>query len=156
MTKARIALAVMICAIGPAAALEHTEAATSQHIGHHAQASVHRVASAAAAPSAGNWSPGNCGREPAAPVVDASTVDRYNSSVDQVTAYEKAARSYNACVSKEATAEQTAISNTARSRIDQVQAISSGVQKRIAANFTSLTTALRNASPKLQSKSGKN
>lgn len=155
MTKARIALAAMICAIGPAAALGRTEAATAQHVAHHASKSVHPVASATAGPGAGGWSPGNCGREPAAPVVDTSTIDRYNASVDQVTSYEKAARSYNACVSKEATAEQTAISNAARSRIDSIQAVSAGVQRRIAANFTSLTAALRDASPKLQGKSGK-
>ncbi|MGI4748775.1 MAG: hypothetical protein ACRYGI_17820 [Janthinobacterium lividum] len=156
MTKARIALAAMICAVGPAAALGRTEAATSQHVVHHVPKSVHTVGSATAGPATGGWSPGNCGREPPAPVVDTSTIDRYNASVDQVTTYEKTARSYNACVSREATAEQTAISNTARSRIDSIQAVSAGVQKRIAANFTSLTSALRDASPKLQGKSGRN
>jgi hypothetical protein len=155
MTKARIALVVVICGVGPAAALGRPEAATSQRVVRHASKAVRPVASTTAGAAAGSWSPGNCGREPAAPVVDTSTIERYNASVDQVTAYEKAARSYNACVSKEATAEQTSISNNARSRIDSIQSVSAGVQKRIAANFTSLTGALRDAGAKLQGKPGK-
>ncbi len=106
-------------------------------------------AMAAVAPG-GGWSAAQCGREPAAPAVDTTTIDRYNASVDRVTAYERAARSYNACVSKAATTEQTAISNEARTRIDAIQAVSSGVQKRIAANFGALTEALRAGTPKLQ------
>ena len=106
-------------------------------------------ARAASGPGAG-WSAAQCGREPAAPTVDTTTIDRYNASVDRVTAYERAARSYNGCVSKAATAEQTAISNDARVRIDAVQGVSSGVQKRIAANFSALTGALRAGAPKLQ------
>ena len=104
----------------------------------------------ATAPAATAWSPSQCGREPAAPAVDTSTVDRYNASVDRVTIYEKLARSYNACVSKSASAQQTAISNDARTRIDAIQAVSGGVQKRIATNFTALTTALRAGAPRLQ------
>lgn len=104
---------------------------------------------AAGGPGTG-WSAAQCGREPAAPVVDTTTVDRYNSSVDRVTAYERAARSYNACVSRAATTEQTAISNDARLRIDAIQAVSGGVQKRIAANFAALTGAFRAGTPKLQ------
>ena len=102
---------------------------------------------AAAAPGAG-WSAAQCGREPAAPAVDTTTIDRYNASIDRVAAYERAARSYNACVARTATAEQTAISNEARARIDAIQAVSAGVQKRIAANFGALTAALRAGVPK--------
>ena len=98
---------------------------------------------------AGGWA-APCGREPAAPTVDTTTVDRYNASVDRVTAYEHAARSYNGCVSRSATTEQTAISNDARARIDAIQSVSGGVQKRIAANFASLTASLRAGVPKLQ------
>lgn len=117
---------------------------------------IHHSQAAALVPvSATAWTPAGCGREPPAPAVDTSTIDRYNASVDHVTVYEKAARSYNACVSKAAVAEQTAISNDARTRIDAIQAVSSGVQKRIAGNFTTLTTALRDAGPKLQASSGK-
>ncbi len=96
------------------------------------------------------WSAPQCGREPAAPAVDTSTVDRYNASVDRVTIYERQARAYNACVSKTASAQQTAISNDARARIDAIQAVRGDVQKRIATNFTSLTAALRAGAPRLQ------
>ncbi len=106
-------------------------------------------ATAAATPGSG-WTAASCGREPAAPVVDTTTIDRYNASVDRVAAYERMARSYNACVSKAATTEQTAISNEARTRIDAIQSVSGGVQKRIAANFAALTGALRAGAPKLQ------
>ena len=106
-------------------------------------------ARAATGPGTG-WNAAQCGREPAAPTVDATTVDRYNASVDRVTAYERAARSYNACVSRAATTEQTAISNEARLRIDAIQAVSSGVQKRIAASFSALTGALRAGTSRLQ------
>ncbi|MBE7209926.1 MAG: hypothetical protein INR65_02815 [Gluconacetobacter diazotrophicus] len=94
------------------------------------------------------WSATQCGREPVAPQVDTSTVSRFNASVDQVTAYDQAARNYNACVSRQATADQTAASNEARARIDAIQAVSSGVQKRIAANFVSLAKALKDGAPK--------
>lgn len=96
----------------------------------------------------GGWSAPQCGREPVAPQIDTSTVQRYNASVDQVTAYDQAARSYNACVSRQATAEQTTISNDARARIDAIQAGSSGVQKRIAGNFAALAEALRRGVPR--------
>ncbi len=105
--------------------------------------------SAAAAVGAG-WGAAQCGREPAAPAVDTTTIDRYNASIDRVAAYERAARSYNACVARTATTEQTAISNEARTRIDAIQAVSAGVQKRIAANFGALTAALRAGASRLQ------
>ncbi len=104
----------------------------------------------AASSSGAAWSAPQCGREPAAPGVDTSTVDRYNASVDRVTIYERQARAFNACVSKSASAQQTAISNDARARIDAIQAVRGDVQKRIATNFTSLTTALRAGAPRLQ------
>ncbi len=106
-------------------------------------------ATAAAGPGSG-WTAGQCGREPAAPAVDTATVDRYNASVDRVAAYGRAARSFDACVSRAAATEQTAISNEARTRIDAIQATSSAVQKRIAANFSALTATLRAGAPKLQ------
>ncbi len=105
--------------------------------------------SATAASGAG-WSAAQCGREPAAPAVDTTTIDRYNASIDRVAAYERAARGYNACVARAATTEQTAISNEARTRIDAIQAVSAGLQKRIAANFGALTAALRAGAPRLQ------
>ena len=105
------------------------------------------VPAMAAAGSGTGWSAAQCGREPAAPAIDTATVDRYNASVDRVAAYEPAARSYDACVSK---AAHTAISNDARARIDATQAVSAGVRQRLAANFAALTGALRAGTPKPQ------
>ena len=150
MIKACIVPLAMSCILGAAGA----EAQTHPRPAHHAAGPAH-AAVPAPTPAAAGWTPAGCGREPVAPTVDTSTIDRYNASVDHVTAYEKAARTYNTCVSKAATLEQTAISNDARTRIDAIQAVSGGVQKRIAGNFAGLTTALRDASPKLQASSGK-
>ena len=47
------------------------------------------------------WVATGCGGEPRIPKIDMSTVQRYNISVDKVGAYEKAARVYNSCVSKQ-------------------------------------------------------
>ncbi len=96
------------------------------------------------------WTPAACGAEPAAPVVDVSSVEKYNASVDKVSAYEKAARAYNACVSKTALKEETAISNDARDQIAYVHEGSTAVQQRIGANFTQLTTALKAGGARLQ------
>lgn len=96
------------------------------------------------------WVPSACGAEPDAPVVDVSTVEKYNASVDKVSAYEKAARTYNACVSKTAVKEETAISNDARDKIAYIHDGSTTVQQRIGANFTQLTTALKAGGAKLQ------
>lgn len=96
------------------------------------------------------WVPSTCGAEPDAPAVDASSVEKYNASVDKVSAYEKAARTYNACVSKTAVKEETAISNEARDKIAHIHEGSSAVQQRISANFTQLTSALKAGGAKLQ------
>ncbi|MBB2205962.1 hypothetical protein [Gluconacetobacter takamatsuzukensis] len=89
------------------------------------------------------WSAPACGKEPAAPAVDSSSVAKYNASVDAVTAYEKAARTYNACVTTAAAREQAAISAQAKARIDQVQQGSVAVQQRISGHFTKLTADLK-------------
>lgn len=96
------------------------------------------------------WSAAGCGDEPSAPAVDVSTVQRYNASVDQVSAYEKAARTYNACVTRAAVKEETAISDEARQKIAYVHDSSAAIQSRIASNFTRLTTALKAGGAKLQ------
>lgn len=113
---------------------------------HHNAARPVAAPSHAAAPAAG-WNAAGCGREPVAPVVETSTIARYNASIDAVTAYDQAARSYNACVSRTATAEQTAISAQAKQRIDSIQAVSEAVQRRIAANFQLLGAALKKGPP---------
>ncbi|GBQ90049.1 hypothetical protein AA13595_2800 [Gluconacetobacter johannae DSM 13595] len=97
---------------------------------------------AARAAEAG-WSAPACGREPVAPTVDSSTVARYNASIDSVTAYEKAARTYNGCVAAAASREESAISAEARTRIGRVHDASVGVHRRIADNFSRLTAQLK-------------
>ncbi|MBO1325939.1 hypothetical protein K2X14_13410 [Acetobacter sp. TBRC 12305] len=96
------------------------------------------------------WSATGCGDEPTAPTLDVSTVQHYNASVDQVDAYEKAARTYNACVTRAALKDETAISDEARQKIAYVHDSSAAIQARIASNFTRLTTALKTAGAKLQ------
>ena len=97
----------------------------------------------------GLWTASGCGAEPSAPTLDVSSVDRYNASVDKAASYEKAARTYNACVAKEATRQQTVISNEAKTKMEHIQEGSSAVQKRIAANFSRFTTQLKTAGAKL-------
>jgi hypothetical protein len=152
MNKAWIVLPAIVCGLVASGATAPRAGAAPHHDAH-AAAHAARPAASPAIPAAEGaaWNPSQCGREPVAPGVDTSTVDRYNASVDRVTLYEKAARTFNACVSKAATIQQTAISNEARTRIDAIQTVSGGVQKRIAGNFASLTTALRAGAPKLQS-----
>jgi hypothetical protein len=98
------------------------------------------------------WSAPGCGHEPDPPVVEAGSVERYNASIDKVGAYEKAARAYSACVSRQAVAEQSAISNDARSRMGVINGAATQVQKRIAGNFGALSAQLRTAGQKLGAK----
>ncbi len=118
MNKAWVVLAAILCGLGGSAA--------------------------SAAAGAAAWPPTQCGREPAAPQVDDSTVERYNASVDRVTLYEHQARTFDACVARAASTAQAAISDDARQRIDAIQAVNIGLQRRIAGNFTALGAALRN------------
>ncbi|QDH17639.1 hypothetical protein [Swingsia samuiensis] len=96
-----------------------------------------------------NWSASKCGAEPAMPVIKVGTVAQYNESVDRVTAYEKQARTYNACVSTQANREETAISQEASARISHIHAGSAAVQARIAATFQKLSATLTAAGRKL-------
>ncbi|GBR49761.1 hypothetical protein [Neokomagataea thailandica] len=91
------------------------------------------------------WGAAKCGAEPVAPVVHVGSVAQYNDSVDRVTAYEKQARAYNACVVAAANRAETAISDDARNRIAEVHKGSTAVQSRIATNFQKLSAVLANA-----------
>ncbi|MCQ8241314.1 hypothetical protein [Rhizosaccharibacter radicis] len=108
-------------------------------------------AATASGPTTG-WTASHCGQEPAPPRVEGGTVERYNASVDRVSAYDQAARSFNSCVSREAVAQQTAASEDARNRIAAIQAGSGAVRNRIAANFQSLSAQLKQANEKLGAK----
>jgi len=98
------------------------------------------------------WSAPNCGHEPPAPAVESSSVERYNASIDRVSAYDKAARAYSTCVSRQAVSEQSAISNDARARMATINNAANAVQKRIAGNFAALSAQLHNAGQKLGAK----
>lgn len=95
------------------------------------------------------WSASSCGREPAPPAVDSGSVERYNASIDRVSAYDKSARAYTACVSRQAVAEQNAISNDARLRMASINSVAVSVQRRIADNFGALSAQLKAAGQKL-------
>ncbi|GBR53355.1 hypothetical protein AA106555_1268 [Neokomagataea thailandica NBRC 106555] len=92
-----------------------------------------------------DWGAAKCGAEPAAPALRVGNVTQYNESVDRVTAYEKQARTYNACVVAAANRAETAISDDARARIAEVHKGSTAVQSRIAANFQKLSGVLATA-----------
>ncbi|MBV1836480.1 hypothetical protein [Acetobacter estunensis] len=110
------------------------------------------AAAPVAAHAEGVWSAQGCGSEPSMPSLDVSSVERYNASIDKATTYEKAARTYNACVSREATKQQTAISNEAKVKMGHIQEGSSAVQKRIGANFTKIASQLKAADAKFGKK----
>lgn len=107
---------------------------------------------ATAQAASGGWSAAECGSEPVMPALDVSSVEHYNASVDKATAYQKAARAFNACVAKAANKQETAISNEARDKIAYVHEGSQAVQKHIAANFTHMTTTLKAGSSKFGGK----
>lgn len=90
-----------------------------------------------------------CGQEPSAPSVTANDTAHYNASVDKFQAYEKEARAYNSCVATQAQKEEQAISEDARDRIAKIHAVSTGVQQRIAANFSHISAELTTAGKKL-------
>ncbi|RUT26587.1 hypothetical protein C0V97_04510 [Asaia sp. W19] len=90
-----------------------------------------------------------CGQEPSAPSIAATDTAHYNASVDKFQAYEKEARAYNSCVAAAAQKEEQAISEDARDRIAKIHAVSTGVQQRIAANFSHLSAELTAAGKKL-------
>ncbi|BAT19959.1 hypothetical protein [Asaia bogorensis] len=93
-----------------------------------------------------------CGQEPSAPSITATDTAHYNASVDKFQAYEKEARAYNSCVASASQKEEQAISEDARERIAKVHAVSTGVQQRIAANFSHISAELTAAGKKLAKK----
>jgi len=98
-----------------------------------------------------SWTATACGAEPQAPKADVSSVAAYNASVDKITAYQKAARTYDACMSASASKDETAISEDARVRIGHIHDAVVAAHGRIAANFTHQNEMLQAASKKLGS-----
>ena len=110
------------------------------------------VAPAPSQAASSGWTASGCGHEPAPPAVESASVEKYNASIDRVSAYDKAARAYSACVNRQAGSEQTAISNEARARMSVINAGAASVQKRIAGNFAALSAQLHSAGQKLGAK----
>lgn len=104
---------------------------------------------ASSASAQGVWTAAQCGAEPKVPTVSSTNVTQYNASVDAVQAYDRAARTYNACVNQHAQQDETAISDDARAKISKIQAASAVVQKRIGANFSALAQQLSAGAHKL-------
>lgn len=94
----------------------------------------------------------SCGHEPKVPTVNVSNVTNYNSSVEQYTAYDKAARAYYSCVAKAAHAKQTAISQKAAADMEPYKKTTSEVRSRITANLTKIQTELKAGGKKLGAK----
>jgi len=63
--------------------------------------------------AAGQWTPNGCGPKPVAPVLDLSSPDAYNKSVDGVNGYRQAIRPYLDCLLKEANADIAAVTKSA-------------------------------------------
>lgn len=63
--------------------------------------------------TAGQWVPSACGPKPVAPVLDLSSPDAYNKSVDGVNGYRQAIRPYIDCLLKEANADIAAVTKSA-------------------------------------------
>lgn len=71
------------------------------------------IASQAGTVTAGQWTPNNCGPKPVAPVLDLSSPDAYNKSVDGVNTYRLAIRPYLDCLVKEANSDIAITSKSA-------------------------------------------
>lgn len=61
----------------------------------------------------GNWTPSNCGEIPEPPVVDTSSVENFNRSVDAINEWQDRALEYHSCMVDEANADNDLIANTA-------------------------------------------
>ncbi|MCT6880715.1 MAG: hypothetical protein M3Z67_09595 [Commensalibacter sp.] len=107
---------------------------------------------AATGVQAQGWEP-NCGGEPKAPAINVSSVENYNASVDRFKAYEKAARTYYACVVKQSNQKQAVISQKAKSEMEVYQKVSVEVHNRISGNFNKIDTELKTAAKKLKAAS---
>ncbi|RBM05292.1 hypothetical protein [Novacetimonas cocois] len=90
-----------------------------------------------------DWTPKSCGAAPVAPKVDATDVRHFNASVDRVNAYEKAARTYAACVSGASGKEQSAISAEATARMHRVHDGAARIQKQISDEFSHLSAEMK-------------
>lgn len=61
----------------------------------------------------GAWSPSGCGEKPEPPVVDSSSVEKFNRSIDAINEWQDRSLKYNTCLINEANADSALIANTA-------------------------------------------
>ncbi len=61
----------------------------------------------------GQWKPADCGIQPAAPVLDSSSVEAYNASLKEIRDWQQKAQGYNECVVREANTDNAAIAEAA-------------------------------------------
>lgn len=67
----------------------------------------------------GNWSPANCGEKPEPPVIDATSAESFNRSVDAINEWQDRALTYHSCLVEEANADNDLIAKTANSAQDE-------------------------------------
>lgn len=83
--------------------------------------------------AAGVWSPSACGPKPTPPVLDLSSADAYNKSVDGVNAYRQAIRPYIDCLVKEANADIQAVTKSATAEQQAAKAANDKIQADVKA-----------------------
>ena len=106
------------------------------------------AADAAAGGSA--WSPQACGEEPARPVLDLSDRAKYNRSADVVNEYEAKAKTWTACVMKQARADMQAISAAAGSRMTGIDREATQTQARVYSGFGDYAAQFKTAQERFE------
>jgi hypothetical protein len=61
----------------------------------------------------GGWSPSGCGTRPEAPVIDSTSADAFNRSINLINPWQKQIQAYHDCMIKEANADASAINQAA-------------------------------------------
>jgi hypothetical protein len=61
----------------------------------------------------GAWSPSGCGEKPEPPIVDSSSAEEFNRSIDAINEWQDRSLEYNSCLINEANADSALIVNTA-------------------------------------------
>lgn len=61
----------------------------------------------------GSWSPSGCGEYPEPPIVDSTSADKFNRSVDAINDWQDRALKYHSCLVNEANADSKLITDTA-------------------------------------------
>ncbi len=91
------------------------------------------------------WSPQACGAEPVRPVLDLSDRAKYNHSADVVNEYEAKAKTWDACVMKQANSDMEAISAAAKSRMAGISHEATQIQARVYSGFGDYTAEFKTA-----------